>query len=188
MNLAGTYADFTDQRHTVYSTTSYGDVRLWGPGNSSETLASKWNAEYYGYYLLQRALEGSNVSELCKWHFNLVTNYAFDEGMLKGLNVGGAYRWQDKVTIGYPVLVADDGSESYDINNPMKGDTESYLDLWVGYEHEINDDVTWRIQLNVKNLFSSDDLIPITLEPDGSMAAGRIPEATTWYITNTFSF
>jgi len=204
LNLAQTYSDFTDQRVAAYST-PYGQACLWGPWSGREILVTKWKSEYYGNFLLQKALEGANVPELCKWRFNLVTNYSFSEGMLKGMNIGGAYRWQDKTTIGYPLLYGSDGElvqvdgiSQYDLNNPWESDYEQYFDLWIGYEHAINDDVTWRIQLNVKNLFADDDLIPVTVNPadddgdgiydDYSVASARIPEETTWYITNTFTF
>jgi len=206
LNLAKSYVDYTEERYAAYQT-MYGQALLWGPWwSSTGTLAGKWTSEYYGNYLLQRALEGSNVPELCKWRFNVVTNYNFDEGMLKGVNVGGGWRWQDKVVIGYPLVyddagelvLTDSGVPQYDIDNPWKGPIEQYFDFWVGYEHAINDDVTWRIQLNVKNLFADDDLIPITVNPadeDGDgvyesydYATVRIPESTTWYVTNTFTF
>jgi outer membrane receptor protein involved in Fe transport len=206
LNLAQSYIDYTEERWAAYET-NYGQALLWGPWwSSGNVLKNKWTSEYYGNYLLQRALEGSNVAELCKWHLNLVTNYTFSEGTLKGLNVGGGYRWQDKVTIGYPLLYDDagelaldaKGNAQYDINNPWKGDIEQYFDLWIGYEHPINDDVTWKIQLNVKNVGVGDKLIPVTVNPadkdgDGvyesySVATSRIAESMTWYLTNTFTF
>lgn len=188
MNLAGSFTDFTLNRAQVYAG-AYGDARLWnGNYDQTATLRYLFNNTFYGNYLMQRALEGAEVPELCKWRFNIVTNYSFDEGLLKGVNVGAGYRWQDKVVIGYPVINDADGNETYDIDNPYKGDAEHYLDMWVGYEHAINDDVTWRIQLNVKNLFADDDLIPVSCQPDGTYATVRIPDETTWYLTNTFTF
>jgi outer membrane receptor protein involved in Fe transport len=197
-NLASIYADYSEATNELYKT-AYGNARLWGPGyTTAETLGGRWGSTYYGNYMLQRALEGSNVPELCKWHFNVITNYTFDEGALKGINVGGGYRWQDKSTIGYPIIKASDDSYSYDIDHPWKGPIEQYLDIWVGYERQINDKLNWRIQLNVKNLFNKDDLIPTTVNPadkdgDGvyesyTYATYRIPEGRTWYITNTLTF
>jgi outer membrane receptor protein involved in Fe transport len=62
------------------------------------------------------------------------------------------------------------------------------VDLWIGYERRIAKHLTWRLQLNVSNLFAKKDLIPVSVEPDGSMAYGRIPAPRTWTLTNSFSF
>jgi outer membrane receptor protein involved in Fe transport len=197
MHFAKSYIDITENRYNLYKTSAYGYAKLWGPWADGETLgAGRWFTEYYSNYLLQRTLEGSDVPELCKWHINLVTNYSFSEGILKNVNIGGGWRWQDKVTIGYPLLydgagnlVYDDqGNLKYDIDNPFKGPTEQYFDLWLGYEHQINDKVKWRIQLNVKNVLGKDDLIPVNASCDGTIASYRIPDGRTWYLTNTISF
>ncbi|MBN2069055.1 MAG: hypothetical protein JW739_05395, partial [Opitutales bacterium] len=95
------------------------------------------------------------------------------------------YRWEDKAAMGYPVTA--DG-ENYDITNPYYSPSQDYFDMWIGYERDITEKLHWRIQLNVKNLLADDELIPITCQPDGTPAAYRIPDDTTWYITNTFSF
>jgi len=192
-NIAQPVADWVDERYAFY-TGPAGNVRFWGPWvNDGESLKGKFTREFYGDYLLFRALEGANVPELRKWRFNLVTNYTFTDGFLEGVNIGGAYRWQDKVVIGYPVLNSTDPLDdtsipSYDIANPYYGPTESDMDLWVGYERDLNESVRWRIQLNVRNAFSDNSLIPITAQPDGSPAAFRIKEKTSWFITNTFTF
>ena len=63
------------------------------------------------------------------------------------------------------------------------------MDLWVGYQFRIFDDkVNWRIQLNIRNIFGQDALIPVTVQPDGSPAAYRIAEPRTLTLTNTFEF
>jgi hypothetical protein len=77
---------------------------------------------------------------------------------------------------------------AFDVDNPYKGATEFVTDAWVGYSARINDRLRWRIQLNVRNLFANDDLIPVTVQPDGSSAAYRIPEPRVWSISNTLEF
>ena len=48
--------------------------------------------------------------------------------------------------------------------------------------------IHWRIQINVRNAFGKDELIPISTQPDGSTAAARIAPNMGWEITNTFKF
>ena len=219
LSIASTYAGFTANRAAMYQTI-YGHGRLWwgSPvdaadaasysshlyisgstyGNTGNTLGGDWYSTYYGNYLLQRALLGSDVPELCKWRVNLVTNYTFSTGLLKNVNVGGGYRWADKTVIGYALKYNADGTlaktsgvvsvSQYDLDHPYYGRYATNWDAWVGYTRPLNDSITWKIQLNVKNVFADGKLIPIAAEPDGTIAQYQIPESRTWYITNTLTF
>jgi len=229
--MAKSYVEFTQDRLEMYKG-YYGKGRLWWDSPDSYTinddgtysyidkngdwLVTSWMSTYYGDYLYSRASEGKPVPELCKWRANLVTNYSFTEGFLKGVNVGMGYRWQQKHIIGYALKTDTDGNvlafnadgesilanliytdttgkyydycEEYDLDKAYWGKDQINIDAWIGYERQITDSVKWRIQLNVRNLFASDELIPVTAQPDGSIAVYRIPETTTWYLTNTFTF
>ncbi|MBC2606790.1 TonB-dependent receptor plug domain-containing protein [Pelagicoccus albus] len=187
LNIAESYASFIEKRWELYQG-PYGDVRLWGPGNSVETIRSKFGGEFYANYNLFQLLNDSNVAELRPWRFNLVSNYAFKDGKLAGLNVGGAMRWQDEVVVGYPIIEDAEGNYSFDTEDPFYGGSETNVDLWAAYSMPINDNVDWRIQLNVRNAFQDEKLIPITVQPDGSPATSRIVEGQSWTISNTFSF
>ncbi len=200
LNMAQSLVDFVEERWAVYNTPVMlngrqvgviGDVRFWNGGYSTtETLRAKFARDFMSGYYLYRIQEGSDVPELRPWHFNVVTNYTFSTGFLKGVNVGGAYRWQDKVVIGYPVLPGAtlDDRRAFDLENPYYGPSETNIDLWVGYERKLTEKINWRIQLNIRNAFADMDLIPITVQPDGTPAVSRIPEGTTWWLSNKFSF
>ncbi len=169
-----------------------GDLRQWWAGDTN-TMRDMWNANILSQFNLLKLKEGSNVAELRPWRFNLVTNYGFGTGRLKGVNVGAAYRWEDAVEIGYPVIQrANETTGSleyvYDVAHPHKGPTESHLDLWIGYGKKLTEKIDWRIQLNLRDVLAEKKLIPISSNPDGSPAAYRIPEQTSWSITNTFTF
>jgi len=168
-----------------------GDLRFWNGGYSpGESLRGKYLREFMSGYWLYRIQEGSDVPELRPWRVNLITNYNFDRGFLKGFNAGGGYRWQDKVIVGYPVLPGAtlNDSRSFDLAHPYTGKAITAVDLWVGYSHKLTKKLEWRVQLNARNVFGKDELIPITVQPDGSLAAGRIPEPTVYTFTNTISF
>ncbi|KAF0096047.1 MAG: TonB-dependent receptor plug [Puniceicoccaceae bacterium 5H] len=188
LNLGSTYAAWIEERWDFYQTEA-GNVRFWEDGKvSNETLRSKFQAEVYGNYQLYRQLQGSDVPELRPWRFNLVTNYRFREGFMEGVNIGGGWRWQDEVTLGYPTIEDEDGDYMFDVDNPYKGDAESDLDLWIGYERDLTHGIGWSIQLNVRNAFADDELIPVSVQTDGSPAVYRIKEGTTFYLTNSFTF
>lgn len=92
--------------------------RLEGTQRSRDRLTRPLDAQDYGggtlagyvvqgtpgrNYFQQAALEGSDSPEVRKYRINFLGNYSFTEGKLRGANIGGAYRWQDKEAIGYPI-------------------------------------------------------------------------------------
>lgn len=159
----------------------------WSAGNE---LRSSWTG-WRGKYTLLKLQEHTAASELRKWRYNLVTNYSFRQGFLRGAGVGGSYHWQDKVVIGYPVIPdpKNPSLASFDLTKPFYGPSEGSLDLWTSYEHKVTEKINWRIQLNVYNVGKQDKLIPISVEPDGhSWAAARVSPVQEWTLANTFSF
>lgn len=186
-NLAKSYSDWLLERWEDMQG-PMGDVRIWGPGYSvSNTMRQNYLTQPLAGLGLWRALEGSAVPELAEWRYNVVANYAFQDGPLAGANVGGSYRYQDAPTIGFPVIQVE-GQNTFDVANGYKGESESNFDFWVGYERPLTDWLDWRIQANVRNAFDDKKLYPVTIQPDGSPGAYRIGAPTTWTISNTFTF
>jgi len=162
------------------------------PGNTlsnSGRFGTTFNDSVYNPYYQAKATADQAVNELRKWHWNVVNNYTFTRGKLKGVGVGGAVRWQDRSTIGYyPKFDNNANAWVIDLSHPIHGPTEINYDAWVSYERKLNKFVTWSIQLNVYNLFAKDSLIPTQANPDGTIAQVRLPAPTTWSLRNTFSF
>lgn len=143
----------------------------------------------YVPYLNALAANGSPVQELRRWRFNAVTNYDFRSGRLKGWSVGGAARWQDKVAIGFPAKQNEAGAWVYDVTRPYYGSDQINYDAWLRYGRRIlNDKLRWSIQLNVRDIFGSEDLIAVTAQPNGAVASARIPQPNKWTISNTIEF
>jgi outer membrane receptor protein involved in Fe transport len=167
-----------------------GDLRIWWGGSGNERSLFQWNNNVGSEWAARKLQEGTTVPELREWRFNAITNYDFDEGLLKGVNVGMALRWQDDVVIGFrPIPNPNDpGRVNFDLVNPYRGPAETNIDLWVGYSRRLSDKIDWRVQLNVRNVGQGNDLIPITVQPDGTPATYRIAPHQTWSLTNTFRF
>ena len=179
---------------------SYMDTLMAGPAgdlirfnsdySAANELRADWSA-WRGQYTLLKLEQGTDAPELRQWRYNLITNYTFNHGFLKGLGVGGGYRWQDKVVIGYPVIAnpTNPNLASFDLTKPYYGPAEDAVDLWISYEHKVTKKINWRIQLNVYNVGKRDGLIPISVEPDGhTWAAARIAPVQEWQLANTFMF
>lgn len=195
-NLAAGYVSWVDERWEDFQNSPQGDIRLWGPGNDwatgldgadGETAKGKFARETISGLNLWKALENSNVPELVEWRYNGIVNYAFNEGKFKGLNVGGSFRYQEAPTVGFPVTAGSTGT-TFDVKNAWKGSSETNIDLWVGYEMKLRENLGWRIQANLRNAFGDDELFAVTVQPDGSGGTYRIAAPKTWAITNTFTF
>ena len=170
----------------------------WQPGDPLPG-----NVQTYGEWLDQNvyipfattvATEGVASAEQRKWRANLVTNYTFGrgsffDGKLKGWGLGGAVRWQDKLALGYPTGRLPDGTGTIDLAHPYHAPAETNVDAWVSYQHKLwSDRIDWKVQLNVRNVYGSGDLIPIGVQPWGEIATVRLAPVRRWYVTNTFSF
>ncbi len=142
-----------------------------------------------GYYAWL-ASEGRTSTEQRKWRANAVVNYTFtNDSKLKGWNVGGSVRWQDKVNLGYPSSL-ENGAIVYDIENPYYGDDETNIDMFVGYRRKIlSNKVEWRVQLNARNVVNlGDDLIAARVQYDGSGAVYRTAPEQRYILTSSFTF
>ncbi|HEY0945233.1 MAG TPA: TonB-dependent receptor, partial [Opitutaceae bacterium] len=157
-------------------------------GNTGLSINNNNYNPWHAGYTLMKIQEGAAAPEIRKWRYNVVTNYMFTHGVLKGVGLGASYRWQDKVVIGYPVI--QEGARfTYDLSRPYYGPEEDAVDLWASYERKLTDKIRWKIQLNVRNAFAKEELIPISVQPDGqTWASVRIAPNQEWFVTNTFSF
>ena len=147
--------------------------------------------------------DGAVVQELRKWRANVVANYEFQGERLKGFGVGTGLRWLDKPAIGFPVisLRADltpvpPGAAALisdvrvsDVRNPFYGPTEMRYDGWLSYQRKIlNGKVGFKAQLNVRNLFTHNELVPVVINPDGKAAVYSIAEGRKVTFSTKFSF
>ncbi|MBK1879118.1 TonB-dependent receptor [Pelagicoccus mobilis] len=169
-----------------FNETNAGDIRIWSGGGPS--IKQTWQSAFRSNYALTELLESTASSELREWRFNAVTRYGFKDGRLKGLNIGGAVRWGDDPILGYAPIETEDGSLSYDLDNPYMGPDDTQIDFFTNYTKKLKNGTRWKMQLNIRNLFADDKLIPLSVQPDGTPAGFRIPSDRTWSITNTFDF
>jgi outer membrane receptor protein involved in Fe transport len=143
--------------------------------------------QVYNQMLPELANEGAPTSELREWRVNGITNYTFANGMFKGWNIGGGVRWQDKLAMGFPIITDPVFGRVPDVHNPYYGPDEINFDAWVGYTRAFKK-FTFKAQLNVKNIGVGDELIPVSAQPDGSVAAWRIREPQYISLRTTFIF
>jgi hypothetical protein len=187
-----------------------GGNQQWFWGNSvSPGVPNAKDAYYNNYngfpplgttYAGIQQQQGIAVPQLAKWRFNLTTNYDFKNGFLKGFNVGGGLRYTSAEIIGYAPQgngLNPDGTLApppflADTSKPQKGPSETYFDLWVGYQRKLTSRINWTIQLNVANVGKGDYLIPVSYQAPingvASPAFYRIGPTQQFTLRNTFSF
>jgi outer membrane receptor protein involved in Fe transport len=164
--------------------------QVWVNGTTRET----WQQQAQNFVNTVTSKEyqdGESANpELRKWRFNLVTNYDFQTGKLKNVNVGGAIRWQSEILLGTaykndPVL-----GQIPDYGTLYWGPAETNCDAWVGYKlpNIIHGLVGWKVQLNLSNIGVGKKLIPAVANPDGSIGAYRIASPMTWTFRTEFTF
>jgi len=181
-SLGASLSSFIEASERKYASPA-GDLRLWWGGD--QTLRYYYNQDIWAAYQFQKSAAGRMVSEMSPWRFNLITNYLFDHGIAKGVNVGMAYRWEQGKILGYGINAAGD---NLDVNKPFWGKGEYWVDLWAGHQWKLSSKIDWRIQLNLRNVDSRPHLTPVSVQPDGGPAQFRIEEGQTWELTNTFIF
>lgn len=79
-------------------------------------------------------------------------------------------------------------SQFPDLDKTIYGPEELAGDVWVAYRRKIFKTVDWRLQLNIRNAWGNRDDIPVTANPDETIADIRIPNETRWTLSSTFTF
>jgi hypothetical protein len=197
---ANDIADFTDGGGVRYSLKNFWNG--YGFTNVAQITDTGGNTSPKAYFnnvvasqvALAKALQGVTAPDQRKYHFNVLTNYRFTEGKLKGFSVGGSERWESKAAIGFLGKVNDPvnypGVVNFsDPNRPVYDSGNFYTDVWVAYGRKIySDKVGWKIQLNIINALENGRLMPTAINFDGTPWAYRIIDSRQFALTSTFSF
>ncbi len=146
--------------------------------------------------LIQQA-DGRTTEQARGKRVNLVTRYSFENGALKGAFVGAGYRWRARSVVGYksqvvqndfPFAGIPDQISVPDIDLPVYGRPINETELFFGYTRKFGRKLVWRGQLNIRNVFDDDGIIPQRSSSTGAVTVYTIPEPRTFVLTNTFSF
>ncbi|MEX0331885.1 MAG: TonB-dependent receptor plug domain-containing protein [Puniceicoccaceae bacterium] len=164
---------------------------MTGPFVDTNEIGERSELLVYDEYRNAVAQQGKVSAEQREWRVNLITNYNFRDGRLKGFGIGGALRWQDGAVIGYPTELID-GQFISDIDNPHVAPSETTVDAWIRYRTKIfKGKVDWQIELRVQNLNTdADDLIPVVAKnsQEYEVAVWRSGPPRVFRLTNTFKF
>jgi hypothetical protein len=148
-----------------------------------------------------RISEGTPNFQESKYRLNFTTRYAFTEGALRGLFVGGNYLWRNPPKVGFTEITINDNPFVVpgvtaasivvtDRSNPILGTEIRSIDAFAGYTFRrlFAGKINWRLQLNVRNLFDADDLVVQQALSTGQGAIYRLQTPRTFILTNVFTF
>jgi outer membrane receptor protein involved in Fe transport len=160
-----------DQRtNTPWWTTSYGGTR---PVDALQN-----NVIVPLNVILQQ--QGKANPQIRRYKAKFATNYQLagltDHRWLKNINVGGAFRWEDKGAIGYyGVQSLPAQITALDPNRPVWDKAHTYVDAFVAYRTKLfAQKIGATFQLNARNLGEDGRLQPVGAYPDGKPLAYRI--------------
>lgn len=170
--------------------------KLWGQTIGAWTVQSYAETNLINPLNTAKLSTGQYMPELREWRANLVTNYTFArDTRLKGWGIGGAVRWQDRVATGYPVVNDPVLGLVTDISHPFWGPSQTTYDGWLSYQRKLWRGVNWKVQLNIRNIFNQNLLVPVVANPvtvgdfkTHDNAAWRVGAERTWELSSTFSF
>jgi outer membrane receptor protein involved in Fe transport len=125
--------------------------------------------------------------------WSLRTNYRFAQGKLKGLSVGGGYRWQAGAVAGVLSTKADAAGIQRVIpvadRSAIRADAIALADLNIGYQRKIfRDRINWDVTLNINNVFDNKDKILTNIFADGRPRYYRWNEPRRIMVSSTFGF
>lgn len=142
--------------------------------------------------------EGAKVESGREWRINGTTRYTFRNGWLKGSFIGANGSYRSRNVVGYrysmvpnqfPFPGLGDTIEAPDINQPVYGSPLVTIDGMAGYSRKLfRGKVTWRVQLNVRNLLNTRDIIEQSVYSDGTLRQFDIMAPRLFILTNTFTF
>lgn len=192
-NIGRSWIRFIEERSPLWAANAH----LTGPNNTNTTLGTRYLGIIQVLNQMKQA-DGQKVENGRDWRVNLVTRYAFSEGVLKGAFVGGGHRYRSPQVLGYlakmvknefplpgapaEVLVPSRAA-------PIEGSIVAETDLFFGYSRRLSRTVNWRVQLNIRNLL--DDRDPMEQRANittGQVTVYAVPEPRSFILTNTFSF
>jgi outer membrane receptor protein involved in Fe transport len=159
----------------------------WGVGRTGE---QQWNGDNNPFYIGYKSVEGKPSPQLAKWHASGLTNYFVSEGPLKGVNIGGGFRYIDKAIIGNPNIYDANGvAIALDLAHPYTVPSRISVDAWIGYKMKVfANRYDLSFQLNVRDLEQNGGFRPVGANPDGGHAVYRIVQPRTYYLTTTLEF
>ena len=187
---------YIDERLPIWTTirNPAGDL-WWTTADGGDIPANYYFTNVRTPLDLAITTQGKKKPQTREYTFNLLTNYrlagiAGDRKWLRGVDVGGSWRWASKGAVGYlgGAPDADGQVRRLDATKPVYDEAQSNFDLSLSYRTRLfRDRIGARFQLNVRNVTESGSLRGVAVNPDGRYWQYRIIDPRQFIFTTTFS-
>lgn len=186
-NVAPDIRAFYDERMPFYRAQ---DQTLTAAA-SAKTIA-QYLTEVEDQYALLQTREKVKVFPSSEYNVRFTGKYNFArDSRWKGLSLGGTGKWTSAPVIGYYKMA----NGAFDVSRLVQGDDRFEADLFVSYQRKLRGDLTWKVQLNIDNLFDNTDPVPVSAINDtDAVDFSWVPyryrpvEGRVISLTNTISF
>jgi outer membrane receptor for ferric coprogen and ferric-rhodotorulic acid len=141
---------------------------------------------------------GLRVTQNAGWRINGTGKYAFREGRLRGLNLGGSVRYREAPTLGYLTLPANNPFPDWptltatyvapSMSNPVFGGDRMDIDGFASYDGRIGRRIKYRVALNVRNVFNRIDLVKQRVDGFGNTAVYTFTEPRAFILSTEFTY
>ena len=188
---------FVEKYRGYWTQGNNGRVRIDGSGTLApvadngdaviETVAEQLKSIDQNIQNLYITPDGQQARGQLQYAVNLVTNYTFDHGPLKGLTVGGGGNYRSGEVVDFKIATDSSGNIT---KQPIHGKTNVLLNANIGYKHQIGwlgRKLRWSVQLNVTNLLDEDQILP-TRTINGVIVTYRLQQPRQWTLSNRIDF
>lgn len=165
----------------------------WDRANqtTSKTFQSYYNEDVVAQSLaFIEAVDGRGRDQGRKYRANLIADYNFTEGRLKGLGANVALRYRSAPNLGYGAQILPSGLLAFDLERPIEGTEEFFADVGIRYRGRLRafDGLNYRVQLNVRNVLDDTDLVPVKTLTNGQYVSFSRVEPRVYQLTVGFDF
>jgi hypothetical protein len=181
------------QQADYFPTRGTGAGGVTGNLGLTNTIGEMWQWLQDRYMEDNYSREGMRPTGEVPEQWSVRTSYRFPTGRLKGLTIGGGYRWQAGAVAGVLSTKADAAGIQRVIpiaqRSAVRADAIALADLNVSYQRKIyRDRVNWEASLWISNVFDNKDKILTNIFADGRPRYYRWNEPRRITLSSTFGF
>ena len=157
------------------------------------TIGEMWQWVQDRYMEDDYSREGMRPTGEVPEQWSVRTSYRFNSTKLKGLTIGGGYRWQAGAVAGVLSTKADAAGIQRVIpiadRSAIRAREIALADVNIGYQRKIfRDRINWDVTLNINNVLDNKDKILTNIFADGRPRYYRWNEPRKIMVSSTFGF
>jgi outer membrane receptor protein involved in Fe transport len=184
-NIGREAIDYFAEYRSYWTQGTNGNLLVAGTGLTIAQTVAAIEQEIQNLYITPEGQQGRGQVPR---QFNLMTNYSFTKGPLKGCFVGGGTRHRSGEIVEFQI--STNASTGAVTRQPVHGRTNTIVDFLAGYRGRFKvlaRAVRWNLQLNVSNLLDNQQMLP-TRQIGGAIITYRLQPPREYTLGSRFDF